>query len=109
MIQRSHCTGISHSRNSEYQKKEHLFFPNIYASPTTRMYQTSTAAEQAAPAIVRVFAENRRRPSSHPPLPPLPRARGVISALIKDVPAPPLQLRRMEYSVEVVWHERALC
>ncbi|KPJ05629.1 hypothetical protein RR46_01691 [Papilio xuthus] len=50
---------------------------------------------------------NPPSPGAAPPL-TLPWRR-VTRYYIKAMSAPPPQLRRMEYSVEVVWHERALC
>ncbi|CAH2071047.1 unnamed protein product, partial [Iphiclides podalirius] len=49
------------------------------------------------------------QPQSNPAPLTSPPWRRVSRRRIKAPRAPPLQLRRMEYSVEVVWHERALC
>ncbi|KAJ2951972.1 hypothetical protein O0L34_g4234 [Tuta absoluta] len=74
---------------------------------------TTIHVRQAPPPSFVVFAENRPPhrlpPSPLQPAPHLPRGRCVTHASIKASASPPLQLRRMEYSVEVVWHERALC
>lgn len=72
-------------------------------------YDTIASGAAATPPFV-VFRGKRsyRQPSPHGS-PLSPRWCRVICASIKSTRAPPLQLRRMEYSVEVVWHERALC
>lgn len=70
-------------------------------------YDTIASGAATPPFVVFRGKRSYRQPS--PTSPFCPRWRRVMHASIKPMRAPPLQLRRMEYSVEVVWHERALC